>query len=74
MYYSYSCNSSVSLKLFPNEMLKNKVQSTTALYPPATALPVPFTSLHSSYQGSITLEHIHLRIFSHFLPPPLSGL
>ena len=41
MYYSYSCNSSVSFKLFPHKVLKNKVQSTTALYPPAMALLIP---------------------------------
>lgn len=64
MYYCYSCNSSVSFKLFPHKVLENKVQSTTALYPPAMALLIP-TSCSTFYQGSLTFEHINVYVYYH---------
>ena len=58
MYYSYSCNSLVSLKLFPYKVIKNVVQSTTALYPPAMALVILLScSTVFIKVVSLTFEH-----------------
>lgn len=68
MYYSYSCNSLVSLKLFPYKVIKNVVQSTTALYPPAVALLI-LLSCSTVFIKVVSLTFEHNNFYVHYLLP-----